>query len=246
MQKICSVCENSKSVTEFGKDKNSKDGLNGICKVCKSAKDKKYRESNVDKRRAANKVYYDANAEKMRQRARTWYIENTERARASRRSWHVANLEAVKEMHKKWNDANKEKMKKYMNEYIKTKYKENLNYRIKTILNKRIRDCIRKDKSTLEILACDIVSFKEWLQSQFDEHMSWENMGKYWVLDHVKPCASFNFDLPEQVEECFHWENIRPMEARANMSKGDKILVDVIENHMKIVENFKCKQAYQA
>ena len=246
MQKVCCTCKASKPLSNFSRDKSTKDGLNPRCKICKNAQDKAYREANKDKKHAADKAYYDANSHKIRERARTWYLENTERARASRRNWHVANLEAVKEMHKKWSEKNKEKMRQYMNDYIKNKYKTNLNYRIKSMLNGRIRHCIRKNKSTLDILACDLQTFKEWLQSQFDEKMTWENMGAYWVLDHVTPCASFDFENPEQVEKCFLWENIRPMEARANMAKGDKIIVEVIENHTKLVEEFKRKQAYQA
>ena len=44
--KICSICNQSKSITEYCKDKSNSDGLGYICKPCKSIKEKRYRNNN--------------------------------------------------------------------------------------------------------------------------------------------------------------------------------------------------------
>ncbi len=43
--KICPCCKESKKVSCFSKDKNTKDGLDVYCKICKYEKVKKYKDS---------------------------------------------------------------------------------------------------------------------------------------------------------------------------------------------------------
>jgi hypothetical protein len=54
--------------------------------------------------------------------------------------------------------------------------------------------------------------------------MTWENYGK-WHIDHKRPIASFNFTSYEDPEfkECWALNNLQPMWAKENMSKGNKI-----------------------
>ena len=39
------------------------------------------------------------------------------------------------------------------------------------------------------------------------------------ILDHVKPCASFNLQNEKEQQLCFNWSNLQPLEASANISK---------------------------
>jgi len=57
------------------------------------------------------------------------------------------------------------------------------------------------------------------LESQFEPGMTWDNHGT-WHIDHIKPCASFDFSDPEQQHECFHWSNTQPLWAADNIAKG--------------------------
>lgn len=67
-----------------------------------------------------------------------------------------------------------------MKSYQRNRYQTNLQYRIKTILNKRIRDYANKKyQRTLDIVGCSMEFFIGWIESQFDENMSWENQGSY-------------------------------------------------------------------
>ncbi len=62
------------------------------------------------------------------------------------------------------------------------------------------------------------------LESLFQPSMTWENYGK-WHIDHKRPIASFNFTSYEDPEfkECWALNNLQPMWAKENMSKGNKI-----------------------
>ena len=64
------------------------------------------------------------------------------------------------------------------------------------------------------------------LENQFEKEaercghpISWENHGS-WHIDHIKPCASFNFDLEEERHKCFHYTIQQPMWGTDNLIKG--------------------------
>jgi hypothetical protein len=54
------------------------------------------------------------------------------------------------------------------------------------------------------------------LEYQFDENMSWDNHGKYWSIDHVIPCASFDMSNIDEQKKCFHWSNLQPLSIKEN------------------------------
>jgi hypothetical protein len=228
----CTKCGVTDETVEFCKNRNN-------CKPCKSNIDKQYRENNKETIKQINKEYYQNNKEKIKEYSKNWYSKNSEKIAPVKKQWYLNNQDTVKKSRQKWKENNEEFNKWYMNEYIKNKYHTNINYRIKTILNKRIRDYIKKDKKTLEYVGCNIPFFKKWIEYQFDEHMSWDNMGSYWEFDHVIPCASFDFSNEKDIFKCYNWTNIRPLESKENIIKKDKYLNDIINNHYKLVEQYK-------
>ena len=100
------------------------------------------------------------------------------------------------------------------------------------ILRKRISTRIRnaivnghaiKEMRTLELTGCTIEQLKTHLESQFNARMTWANYGRAWHIDHIMPCASFDLTDEAQQHQCFHFSNLRPMWAKANLRKSDTI-----------------------
>lgn len=63
--KTCRTCKQRKEQSEYYKDKNRKDGLNGQCKVCYNLRIKKWRQDNPDKRADYKKKWRAENPEKV-------------------------------------------------------------------------------------------------------------------------------------------------------------------------------------
>lgn len=79
-----------------------------------------------------------------------------------------------------------------------------------------------KEKHSLEYLGCSKQHFKEHIEKQFTEGMTWDNHGE-WHIDHIVP---LKYDNPtfEQTIERIHWENTQPMWATDNISKGNRFI----------------------
>ena len=85
-----------------------------------------------------------------------------------------------------------------------------------------------KVATTKEFLGCSPEEFREHLENQFREGMSWENHGD-WHIDHRKPCHSFDLESGEEQRKCFHHSNLQPMWGAENISKNASFDEDSFE-----------------
>ena len=72
MSKVCSKCKQTKSITEYGKDKTKNDGLNTWCKVC-----------------VCN--YYQNNKSQHLDRSKRWKNENSDKWKSYMKQYHIEN-----------------------------------------------------------------------------------------------------------------------------------------------------------
>lgn len=91
----------------------------------------------------------------------------------------------------------------------------------------KIRSCVKKSFSrkgysktsgTRKILGEDWEAVKSYLETKFQDNMSWDNYGK-WHIDHIIPLASAGNDLKKMQELC-HYTNLQPLWAIDNIKKG--------------------------
>ncbi len=68
--------------------------------------------------------------------------------------------------------------------------------------------------------------------------MTWENYGTYWHVDHIYPCAKFNFEKEEDRKKCFNWTNLAPLECIENLKKSDTIDTEMIFKYRKLATDF--------
>ena len=113
------------------------------------------------------------------------------------------------------------------------KRKNDLDFRLKLNLRSRVRTAIKKDSKfgkTFELIGCSVEELKMHIESQWEEGMSWENWGVYkdngyttWQIDHIIPCASFDFKKEDEQRKCFHYTNSQPLWAAENNKKWNII-----------------------
>lgn len=77
-----------------------------------------------------------------------------------------------------------------------------------------------------KLVGCPVFELKSHIENQFSDGMSWDNWGKThdsWQIDHIIPCATFDFSKEGEIEKCFHFSNLQPMWAKENWSKGCRL-----------------------
>jgi hypothetical protein len=204
-------CLETKPLSEFGNKKNSPDGINPWCKSCNREYAKNYRKTNPDNIRKTQRSYLDKNKDKVKQWNKNHFENNKDRVRERARN-------------------NYQKYSQIPEKRIMINCR---NYLVKLLKHK-------KSNHTEDLVGCTPKFLKEWLEYQFDSKMSWDNYGTYWHIEHVIPCASFDFSEIKQQRVCFNWRNIRPFEGSENISKGDKIIPkDILSQEIRV--NYCCK-----
>lgn len=218
-EKKCEIC---------GKDFFTK----SIAKVCSDECKKKHRS-------IANKKYHEKNKEKVNQRAKErykenpdWFRERDKKRNEEKRRQRELQGEKMRRSPARLSNLSKEErevkiqeLKEERNRQKRQKYKEDKLYsmknRIRSLINKKIRDKdFAKSFTTEKYLGCDVKTFMEYLERNFKQGMSWENRDK-WHIDHIVPISRANTE--EEFVLLSHYTNLQPMWAEKNISKSNKL-----------------------
>jgi hypothetical protein len=194
--KVCTSCESTKSLNEFyyRKDRNVYESR---CKECCKTKSKNYFKN--------NKVQIAISTKKYRE----------------------LNHDDILKKKEEYRQNNRELLSKKQSEYTKNRLKTDVYFRLKMNLRSRIKEAIKnaavvKSGPTFELLGCTPDDVRVFLEAEFSQGMTWDNYGKEWHVDHIKPCARFNLEDPEEQKKCFHWTNLQPLWAIDNLKKGSR------------------------
>ena len=199
--KKCIKCNIEKDIHEFIKRKSSKDGFGNECKACKNN---------------ANRKLYQLNIEKERERNRN--KNNNESIKESKSKWRENNRQYRSNYYKK----NSEKIQNR----IKERHKTDIIFALSNNIRKRINLSFRcygytKKSKCYEVIGCSFEFLKHYLESKFENWMSWENRGKYngefnygWDIDHIIPLSSA--ETEEDVIRLNHYTNLQPLCSKIN------------------------------
>jgi phosphoglycerate-specific signal transduction histidine kinase len=227
MKKKCSCCQKLKDISNFSKNRTTKDGLQPECKKCCSVRQGIYRKNNKLKIKKNRHNYYLEHKKLEIQRAIYWQNKNKEKVKKYREMrWPVyysQNKESFKKRAREFTKNNRD----YINNRNKIKRKTNIEFKILGNLRNRINQAVKNDSKlgkTSELLGCSVDYFKKHIQNKFQYGMNWNNWSiDGWHIDHIYPCSSFNLKKKSEQLICFHWSNQQPMWAKENLEKSDKI-----------------------
>ena len=98
-----------------------------------------------------------------------------------------------------------------------------LSRRVKAAVHLSLTNRIKHHKWE-QLLGWTTTELKAHLEKRFEPWMSWDNYGE-WHIDHIIPIAAFNYESPYDIDfkRCWALSNLRPLEARENLSKGARL-----------------------
>ena len=192
------ICTKCKEEKPISEFVKNKKGKYGVRSVCKNCTKKIMKKYN-GKYKEQQKQYRQDNKEKIKE-----YHQKLE----------------VKEQQKQYYQNNKE-------EILKQQKQDRKNNKLKYALKDRLKIAKIKTKFTIEqLLDCDLIWYKQHLESLFKSGMSWENHGNgidKWQIDHILPLSMFDLTIPKNQLICFNYINTRPLWKSENIAKRNSI-----------------------
>jgi hypothetical protein len=212
--RICTKCNIAKPLlTDFSPSPTSKLGKCGQCKACILERNKAYiRKNRVVvtegtkrcSRCKREKSVLEFGIRKGSLDGRSCYCFPCDREEAN--EWARNHPEATSAIRKRT----------YQKRGISTRLRNNL----RSAVNRRLRKGESKAGSAIVDLGCSIEEFEKHLESLWTPGMCWKNHSQYgWVIDHIKPLASFDLTVREQFLQACHYTNMQPMWWQDNASK---------------------------
>jgi hypothetical protein len=185
---------------------------------------------NIEEKKLVKKLYdaekYKKNIEKIKIRKLEYNKNHKKEIKIYNQKYIQTHKEEKRIYDKKYNknltNEIKDRKKKYNNNKIKT----DINYKISCRLRTRLCVSIKNNQkvgSAVKDLGCSIPELKLYLESKFQEGMSWDNWKHDgWHIDHIIPLSSFNLQNRGEFLKANHYTNLQPMWAEENLYKGSK------------------------
>lgn len=206
--KSCRSCGMTKPVSDFGMNRNEKDGLSGRCKECTNAAARQRRNRDPEKHRAAAREYYLANAEDRKAYGRNYYLGNSEKMRKAAKEWANNNPERRRELKRKSRET----------------VFGSLNRRISAAVRRYLAPGTKAGRKWERILGYTVDDLKRHLEKKFLPGITWENR-HLWHIDHIVPLSAHYYTSPEHHDFKRAWalSNLQPLWAKDNLTKHAKL-----------------------
>jgi hypothetical protein len=228
--KKCKSCKQEKSLESYYKHPHTLDGRVGKCKECTKISRDIWREKNPD----YSKNWFESKpdySKKWRENNPDYFKNWKEDNLNYMKEYCSNNRESINKSEKEWRAKNRESFLEWQNSYFKERRKDPLRKLHAFILAGIYRGTKgSKDVTSLEVVGMGSwEEFKLYIESQFEEGMSWSNHGKgvnntTWHIDHKIPISSAK--TLEEVKKLNHYSNLRPMWGSDNIRKSNKMLGD--------------------
>ena len=179
------------------------------------------------KHREARKQEYQENQEYYIEKQRKYKENNKEKVAESRQKSYIKNKDKINSV-----DGAKAR-------WHKEQYENDPCYKLRNLVSNAIGGALRKNQSSkrgqsvMQYLPYTIEELKAYIESLWEPWMTWEDHGEYriggekkWHIDHIIPQVMLPYDSMDHPNflKCWALENLRPLEAVANMKRGKRML----------------------
>lgn len=220
--KLCSKCGELKIHEDFySREGKNKFYYSSYCKACAKKKQKLYRLKNINdikrkEKTRRNKTYKE----------RSTYQKNYRKLHKAKNA-EYQKLYRKTESFKRSIGKRKNWIKSYMQKYFQERKQSDPLFKLSINLRKRLNMAVRKNSkrgSAVKDLGCTIEELKIYLESKFQQGMTWENYGRSgWHIDHIIPLSSYDLSSREQLLKACHYTNLQPLWAKDNLTKSNKL-----------------------
>ena len=143
-------------------------------------------------------------------------------------SYRKRNKTKIKEWSREYNQ--RQEVRDRANRLRREKTKNNPSFRLYRIVSRRVHSALTRNNgsklgsATFAYLPYTPEELVEHIEKQWEPWMSWENYGE-WHIDHIYPQSKLPYDSMTHPNflKCWALENLQPLEASENQSKGNRL-----------------------
>lgn len=255
--KVCSKCKIEKDESEFGNDKSKKSGKRGTCKGCDKITKSLYTKSNKDKVKQSRQTSFDKNKNKYYEKQKIKRLEYRllnpieKKVVKTRKEQYLERKDEINKIRKIARENNRDKYLTTRKHYYDKNSKEINLKKYKRDKQRLLTDSSFKSKKLVKDLFRNGLlrkgtnknnSFFSYTEKSYADYITYfENnypeefaeitvKGKYHI-DHIIPCAVYDFNNIEHIKLCWQPENLRIISAKENLEKNDKLDFELIKKH---------------
>jgi len=195
-------------------------------RLIKNEKTRRWKLANKEKVLTARKRYCLKYPEKIKQENAKFRNNNPD----YKKEYYQAHKKEASEWWDNRSKEQKEAKAEYNRKWKNDRYANNIGYKLRCIISTAVRRSLisEKDDSIRNILGYSIQELKEHLESQFEDWMTWDNIGltakalkETWQIDHIRPINTFNITdvYCEDFKKCWALENLRPLDSYINATR---------------------------
>lgn len=211
--KICKNCKEKKSIEEFVKSKNTKDGRLNKCKLCHNLLVKKQYYDNHEYTKQKNKEYREKNKEKLNLCNRRYKEKNREKLRLAEKEWRKNNPELSRERSRRYREAHPNYKKEY--------YAENKSKLIKKVIKWQKEN---KERYIKRVKEWKMKNYNAWLQNERERHKTKvENLTDDYVVKLLKGKGKLLMkDIPKELIEAKRLQILIKRQIK-NLNEGELV-----------------------
>lgn len=235
--KSCKKCNQVKNIFDFSIGRNK-------CKKCENEERKIRKAKRVEKEKdLKTKTCKHCNIEQDKSKFRDGEFTCWDCQKEILYKWRKENPDKVSAIDKK--KRSKIGYQEKMNKYRKEKYHTDINEKHTRKYHTILRNYLFKGTESKYnyVFGCSREFFLHWIEDNMSLDIKWDDYGKTWHLDHIKPCSSYDLSKESEIEECFSWKNTIPLKASDNLVKHNKIDDDMIQFYK--IKSSKFEKKYQ-
>lgn len=197
-----------------------------------NARKTKWRKDHPMQHKAQEARRRERNRARIKSQHDKWVLNNRQKKSDYDRLYRITHRAQSNAATRRYQDRNRDKIRKSACERSRRKenrakqfqrhlerYENDPVYNLAVKIRRRIHVAlksayrgIRKAETTVKLLGCSYTEFKQHVESQFIEGMTWDGVFDGSIeIDHVRPIALFNLIDPLQQKIAFNFQNCKPM-----------------------------------
>ena len=154
-------------------------------------------------------------------------VAKKDKIRAQQKQYREEHKDDISAYNKRRYQEKKQEINAKGVEYRRNRYQTDDAYRLLDTCRTRLRSALKgksKAAKTLELIGCTPDELLEHLERTMSpEVRALRDEGAEIVVDHIIPCAAFDFSIAEHQRICFHYTNLQYLDAPTNLSKSDTL-----------------------